>query len=102
MCRRLDAVEATGFADPLEGAEVATLRVLMSVSIHDDVTIIMIIYNSVSLSTIHVLMRDGRKKQARSNKQLTRQTNIAHPRQSLFLRKMSWTQTHDTDREHVL
>ena len=40
---------------------------------------------------IHVLMRDekeGRKKQARSNKQ-TRQSNTAHPRQSLFLRKMS-------------
>ena len=32
--------------------------------------------------------KDGRKKQARSNKQ-TRQSNIAHPRQSLFLRKMS-------------
>ena len=39
---------------------------------------------------IHVLMRDekeGRKKQARSNKQ-TRQSNTAHPRQSLYL-KMS-------------
>ena len=37
------------------------------------------------------LMRDEkeeRKKQARSNKQ-TRQSNTAHPRQSLFLRKMS-------------
>ena len=37
------------------------------------------------------LMRDekeGRKKQARSNKQ-TRQSNTAHPRQSLFLEKMS-------------
>ena len=36
---------------------------------------------------IHVLMRDEkkeRKKQARSNKQ-TRQSNTAHPRQSLFL-----------------
>ena len=49
---------------------------------------------------IHVLMRDekeGRKKQARSNKQ-TRQSNTAHPRQSLFPRKMSClgsTQTHD-------
>ena len=35
-------------------------------------------------------MRDGRKKQARSNKQ-TRQSNTAHSRQSLFLRKMSCT-----------
>ena len=37
------------------------------------------------------LMRDekeGRKKQARSNNQ-TRQSNTAHPRQSLFQRKMS-------------
>ena len=33
-------------------------------------------------------MRDERKKQARSNKQ-TRQSNTAHPRQSLFLEKMS-------------
>ena len=38
---------------------------------------------------VHVLMRDERKKQAaRSNKQ-TRQSNTAHPRQSLFLEKMS-------------
>ena len=40
---------------------------------------------------IHVLMKDekeGRKKQARSIK-TTRQSNTAHPRQSLFLRKMS-------------
>ena len=39
-------------------------------------------------SDVHVLIRDekeGRKKQARS----TRQSNTAHPRQSLFLRKMS-------------
>ena len=38
---------------------------------------------------IHVLMRDekeDRKKQARSNKQ-TRQSNTAHPKQSLFLEK---------------
>ena len=38
---------------------------------------------------IYMLMRDekeGRKKQARSNKQ-TRQSNTAHPRQSLFQRK---------------
>ena len=37
------------------------------------------------------LTRDGKeetKKQARSNKQ-TRQSNTAHPRQSLFLEKMS-------------
>ena len=41
-------------------------------------------------SLIHVLMRDEkeeRKKQARSNKQ-TRQSNTAHPRQSLFQRKI--------------
>ena len=40
---------------------------------------------------VDVLMRDEkeeRKKQARSNKQ-TRQSNTAHPRQSLFLEKMS-------------
>ena len=48
------------------------------------------------LYTVHVtlfLMRDEkeeRKKQARSNKQ-TRQSNTAHPRQSLFLRKMKGT-----------
>ena len=37
-------------------------------------------------------MRDaeGRKKEARSNKQ-TRQSNTAHPRQSLFLEKMNIT-----------
>ena len=45
-------------------------------------------------SYVHVcvLMRDekeGRKKQARSNKQQLRQSNTAHPRQSLFLTKMS-------------
>ena len=33
MCRRLDALESTGFTDILEEAEVATLRVLMSVSL---------------------------------------------------------------------
>ena len=40
---------------------------------------------------LYIQMRDekeGRKKQARSNKQ-TRQSNTAHPRQSLFLEKMS-------------
>ena len=48
---------------------------------------------------VHVLMRDEkeeRKKQARSNKQ-TMQSNTAHPRQSLFLRKMScfgWDSNH--------
>ena len=31
MCRRLDALEANGIADPLEAAEVSTLRLLMSV-----------------------------------------------------------------------
>ena len=34
--------------------------------------------------------KEERKKQARSNKQ-TRQSNTAHPRQSLFLEKMSCT-----------
>ena len=41
--------------------------------------------------------KEERKKQARSNKQ-TRQSNTAHPRQSLFLEKMSclgWDSTHD-------
>ena len=37
---------------------------------------------------IHVLMREGRKKEASKVKQTTRQSNTAHPRQSLFLRKM--------------
>ena len=44
----------------------------------------------VALTCIHVLMRDekeGRKKQAGSNKQQGKAT--PHPRQSLFLRKMS-------------
>ena len=39
---------------------------------------------------IHVLMRDERKKEASKVKQTTRQSNTAHPRQSLFLRKMSF------------
>ena len=34
-------------------------------------------------------MREGRKKEASKVKQTTRQSNTAHPRQSLFLRKMS-------------
>ena len=40
---------------------------------------------------MYMLMRDaeGRKKQARSCKQTTMQSNTAHPRQSLFQRKMS-------------
>ena len=41
---------------------------------------------------VHVVMRDekeGRSKQVWSNKQTTRQSNTAHPRQSLLLRKMS-------------
>ena len=43
--------------------------------------------------------KEGRKKQARSDKQTTRQSNTAHPRQSLFLRKISdsgGTRTHGT------
>lgn len=32
MCHRLDALEANGFPDALEEAEVATLRVMISVS----------------------------------------------------------------------
>ena len=46
---------------------------------------------TVYTCTCTCVMRDekeGRKKQARSNKQ-TRQSNTAHPRHSLFLRKMS-------------
>ena len=43
--------------------------------------------------------KEERKKQARSNKQ-TRQSNTAHPRQSLFLEKKraasGGTRTHDT------
>ena len=34
-------------------------------------------------------MREGRKEKASKVKQTTRQRNTAHPRQSLFLRKMS-------------
>ena len=44
-----------------------------------------------TVGNVHVLMRDekeGRKKQARSNKQQGK-SNTAYPRQSLFLRKMS-------------
>ena len=33
--------------------------------------------------------KEGRKKEASKVKQTTRQSNTAHPRQSLFLRKMS-------------
>ena len=47
------------------------------------------IYHTKTSSHVY-LMRDeneGRKKQARSNKQTTRQSNTEHPRQSLFLRK---------------
>ena len=39
---------------------------------------------------VHLLMRDERReKEANEVKQTTRQSNTAHPRQSLFLRKMS-------------
>ena len=39
---------------------------------------------------VHVLMKDEeeRKKEASKIKQITKQSNTAHPRQSLFLRKM--------------
>ena len=42
--------------------------------------------------TVHVLMRDEKegRKEASKVKQTTRQSNTAHPRQSLFLRKMSY------------
>ena len=39
--------------------------------------------------------KEARKKQARSNKQ-TRQSNTAHPRQSLFRAASGGTRTHDT------
>ena len=39
--------------------------------------------------------KEERKKQARSNKQ-TRQSNTAHPRQSLFRAASGGTRTHDT------
>ena len=47
--------------------------------------------NCMYIQCIHVLMRDekGRKKEASKVKQTARQSNTAHPRQSLFLRKMS-------------
>ena len=48
-------------------------------------------------------MRDEneeRKKQARSNKQ-TRQSNTAHPRQSLFLEKMSCLRWDSNPHVHV-
>ena len=44
--------------------------------------------------------KEERKKQARSNKQ-TRQSNTAHPRQSLFLEKMSCLRW-DSNPRHVL
>ena len=50
------------------------------------------------------LMRDEkeeRKKQARSNKQ-TRQSNTAHPRQSLFLEKMSCLRWDSNPRHSIL
>ena len=34
-------------------------------------------------------MREGRKEEASKVKQTTRQSNTAHPRQSLFLRKIA-------------
>ena len=57
---------------------------------HLSLCICICIYNAgCKLSLIYmVLMRDERKKQARSNKQ-TRQSNTAHPRQSLLREKMS-------------
>ena len=56
---------------------------------------------------VHVymfLMRDEkeeRKKQARSNKQ-TRQSNTEHPRQSLFLEKMSCLRWDSNPRHSIL
>ena len=54
---------------------------------------------------VRVLMRDekeGRKKQARSNKQQLRQSNTAHPRQSLFLPKMSCLRWDSNPRHSIL
>ena len=55
------------------------------------IVIVVYILRKHHVRYIHVLMRDEkerRKKQARSSKH-TRQSNTVHPRQSLFLRKMS-------------
>ena len=56
------------------------------------------------LSTTCTCVRDEkeeRKKQARSNKQ-TRQSNTAHPRQSLFLEKMSCLRWDSNTRHSIL
>ena len=45
--------------------------------------------------------KEERKKQARSNKQ-TRQSNTAHPRQSLFLEKMSCLRWDSNPRHSIL
>ena len=53
---------------------------------------------------MYMLLRDEkeeRKKQARSNKQ-TRQSNTAHPRQSLFLEKMSCLRWDSNPRHSIL
>ena len=66
------------------------IRILLHRQVHVHVYIHVELHVHVHVH-VHVLMRDekeGRMKQARSNKQ-TRQSNTAHPRQSLFLRKMS-------------
>ena len=45
--------------------------------------------NTCTSMNKHVLMRDERRKKEASKIKQTRQSNTAHPRQSLFLRKMS-------------
>ena len=78
----LSPEDEVGVAKDSVDAFVQTLRRGIHVATHVHV---------YTCTCIHVLMRDekgGRNKQARSNKQ-TRQSNTAHPRQSLFLRKMS-------------
>ena len=54
------------------------------------------VYTGMCIYNVHVLMRDekeGRKKETSKVKQTTRQSNTAHPRQSLFLRKVGCTCT---------
>ena len=76
---------------------------LQDMYIHIIVVMQFYIYNYIMSNTMYIhlymfLMRDEkerRKKQARSNKQ-TRQSNTAHPRQSLFRAASGGTRTHDT------
>ena len=55
--------------------------------------IIMYLHVTIVQNIAIVYEKEERKKQARSNKQ-TRLSNTAHPRQSLFLEKMSCLRQH--------